>query len=241
MTRYPMKSRWIRFLVHGVMGLLTLTIGLGCPPAGSGANVTGIVRDAVSGEPVPGASIRRTPYDYVEDTTNSDGVFVIGLEAGVYQITVSATGYETTDGIEFNASAGEVVRLPEIFLEPVFVFPMLRIINASTGTISDIGLVTEPQTLTLFDAIVPQIVASIVLPASIREGAELLFTGRLGQDPGIEFSWTGTGTPELWFVITDSEDGSNPVSVREVSLGEAQRLGFDKDSDSTHLVEFSPH
>ena len=60
--------------------------------SGTGA-LTGTVTDAVTGEPIPGATVSVTgPVDR-ERRTGEDGTYQIGLRVGQYDVTVSAFGY----------------------------------------------------------------------------------------------------------------------------------------------------
>ncbi|MEA3297579.1 MAG: carboxypeptidase regulatory-like domain-containing protein, partial [candidate division Zixibacteria bacterium] len=89
--------------------LMTLTVG--CFTSGDDNNITnpptqpetglttltGTITDAVTGDPIAGATITLTGSDTVTTTTNDSGEYTFSsLTTGEYQISISIDGYITT-------------------------------------------------------------------------------------------------------------------------------------------------
>ena len=81
----------------------------------------GHVRDVVTGEPIEGASMRTTAFNWNFDeavTTNEFGRFHMWVPSGTWQVSISASGYmPVTIDVEASREAGvetEIVLSPAV-------------------------------------------------------------------------------------------------------------------------------
>lgn len=84
------KKKFIRFLV--IIALLMFPILL---MAGTTGKIAGVVENKVTGEPIPGATIRVVGTDIVTQTDADGEYFIINLPAGSYNINVTVIGFQT--------------------------------------------------------------------------------------------------------------------------------------------------
>lgn len=98
-----------------------------CTPVSS-STVRGTVRDALAGQPVPGALVRSaTGHLAVADQA---GVYALRISPGVVDLTASATAYASTGGATVDATAGGTTTR-DLFLLPV---PAIEAGEASVQT-----------------------------------------------------------------------------------------------------------
>lgn len=140
--------------------------------AGTTGKIAGIVENEVTGEPIPGATIRVIGSDIVTQTDADGEYFIINLPAGIYSISVSIIGYENlikedvrvlldlTTPVDFEL---EQVELPLQKQLKVYAKrpPIQRDLTASRGTLTSDRLMYLPNAITV-DQVVANMAGTVI-------------------------------------------------------------------------------
>ena len=85
-----------RYLINVIIGLLVVVFfAPSLFASGTNGKVSGIVEDAVTGEPLVGATVRVDGYDLATSTDEDGEYFIIGVPVGKYSLVVTYIGFET--------------------------------------------------------------------------------------------------------------------------------------------------
>ncbi|HEY5257864.1 MAG TPA: TonB-dependent receptor [Candidatus Baltobacteraceae bacterium] len=175
-----MKSS-IRYFIAALM---VAVIAVGLTPAAKvyaqGQNtgtITGKVVDG-TGHPLGGARIAISGPVNIETTAKPDGSYAVNVPAGIYSITISASGFDATRQDSVTVFTGESVALATTLVEE----SLTTIAHVSTSSSTSVSASAASS--------------AIMSAATIRSQGQNQVVNLLDQIPGVEVDRVGGGSNE---------------------------------------------
>lgn len=195
-----MKSSLTYLVAALVLAALALgpTASINASAAGqSNGTIAGTVVDG-TGHPIGGARIGISGPVVTQTTTKSDGSYSLQVPAGIYSVTISASGFGTTRQDNVLVFAGESVALASTLVPA----SLTTIANVTTGSTTAVSTSAASS--------------AIMSAATIRSQGQGQVVNLLDQIPGLEVDRVGGGS---------NEPGANTaLSIRGAQPYESQVL-----------------